>query len=210
MNEKDKSVLGVGAIIAIIVLIGSAVLEGEEPEEGSEGRFNVIVMDGEIEAASENDHCNEDESKDFEYTIDQETIKELEGRYIISVEAILTWDDDRPSLTSGDNNDEFSLEISGNDTTESSSSTSGEIREKIDIQPKPKSNPSYAGESIEKVEKELGKDYGMGLYKVTVKCVSAGNRDPTPFGQDNGNDFELKIVVKYYALKVSLADTCGK
>ena len=209
MNEKDKSVLSVGVIIAIIVLIGSAVLEGEEPKEGSGGLFNVIIMDGETEVARENTRCDEGESIDYEYTIDQETVKELEGNYIISVEAILTWDDDMPGLTGGDN-DEFSLEINGNDTTESSSSTSGEIRESIDIQSKPKSDQSYEGESIEQVEKELGKDYGMGLYNVTVSCENAGDRDPTPLGQDDGNNFELRIVVKYYALKVSLADTCGK
>ena len=196
MNDKDNSVIIAGVAIMILVLIGSVLFEGEAFAGGASGSsFNVTIEEKDLEIASETGNLNEGQSDDYVYTITQEDVQN-----IAYLEFVLTWDDNVPGATEG-NNDEFSLEANGNDSSESQADESGSITIKIDIHQVPAESgddPAVGGTGEEVVEM-YGNTFGYGEYNVTVTCVDAGPYLPSPApDNDNGNSYTMKVNVHYY------------
>ena len=199
MNEKDMTMIYIGIVVAVIVLVGSAVFEGEKAAGGLKS-FTVVVTTSDETIFEKTEYLNEGESKEYPVSVEQENL--------ISIEFILTWSDDNPGLLDG-SNDEFSLDVKSDWGNDSTSSTSESITIKFELNKVPETG-DYKGQSEDDVKESLSTTNGTGLYSVTVTCENAGDRDPTPLGQDNGNNFTLKVIITYYQVKVSESPAPGK
>lgn len=200
LSRKDNIMAIAGIIVILIALTGSAIFEGEEPE-GAGLIFNVTFSEKEEEVLNENGDTNEGQTTEIELEMEQENL--------VSMEFQLTWDDNLPNPISGPN-DEFELTImepqdtyTEYDPSSSVSSTDEVITIQVTLQDFPKNKISEPGSSEEDVEKKCTTKNGTGTWTIQVTCNNAGDRDPTPFGQDDGNDWTLQVKVYYYVIKVT-------
>lgn len=201
--EKGPKEKGVAAsVVLVLLVIGWQVGVFEEEEEESEKTFAVTIEEETMTYAQESGHCDEDETIEYFYNITQENL--------LHVRIILTWDDDMPGLIDGDNDRfrldvDFSWENENGDGSGSSgdASDTGEITfERNTTIEKPEGSEYHKGRSEEEVRKEYTVTE-IGEYYVNVTCEDAGDRDPTPFGRDDGNDFSLEVILTCYAVHVS-------
>jgi len=203
--EQGPKEKGVGVLVVFILLTigwGLGVFDSGDAE--GEGRAYLVEIGEEtVTFAQEGEYCDEGETIEYYYNFTQENL--------LSVSVILTWDDDTPGITDGDN-DLFRLEWDyewNNDVpgsgggSSSEGSESGEIifvRETtIEI---PNGSQYQSGSSAREVREEFTFTEN-GEYFVNVTCEDAGDRDPTPFGQDDGNNFDLEIRITYYVVTVT-------
>ncbi|MCK4614927.1 MAG: hypothetical protein KAU14_08995 [Thermoplasmata archaeon] len=201
--EKGPKEKGVAAsLVLVLLIIGWQAGVFEEEEEEGEKTFSVTITEETMTFAQESDHCNEDETIEYFYNITQENL--------LHIRIILTWDDDMPGLINGDN-DRFRLEVDfswenengdGSGSSGDDSDTGEIIFERDTTIERPEGSEYHEGKSEEKVRTEYTITE-IGEYYVNVTCEDAGDRDPTPFGKDDGNDFTLEVILTYYVVHVT-------
>jgi len=208
MNDKDRTILGIGAVVALIVLAGAAVLEGEAYGEGG-GLYSVIVKERDpVSMGNDTGNCDEGES--------QENVTDIQADNLLKIEFILTWDDDWDGSTVDQPDqgpDEFSLRVEMGNISEQHSSTSEEIIISFDdLNEKPDEKKTYDGDSEDDVKEELKGTNGKGNYTVTITCEDDGEDGLAEIlnNEDNGNSYNLEIRYTYYELDVGPTDTSGK
>ena len=203
--DRGNTEKALGAFVVLVLLLFGwwAGFYEEDAEASSSKIFLVDISEETVTLAEESGYSDEGETIEYFYSFTQENL--------LSVRVTLSWTDDIPGLTGGDN-DEFELQYHYdwlNDKPDegtdggSDSSTSGEIIwERETTIERPETNDSYQGRSVEAVKREFTVTE-TGEYWVNVTCTNAGNRDPTPFGQDGGNDFSMRFEISYYVVKVT-------
>lgn len=211
-SKNDNVMLTLGIVVLMIAIIGSAVFEGES-SSGESSAFRVsFSMESEV-ALNQDGHTNEGQTT--EIVLD---LTEDDYLNITSIDFQLSWNDDLQSPIGGAN-DEFELTITHPENLEeeptySPSASESSSNEQIDIsaglQEVPENVEAETGSSEEEISNKYITKVGYGSWKIEVSCNSAGDRDPTPLGQDNGNDWTLTVTVHYYTATVSVYEIAKK
>jgi len=199
-SRNDNIVVTFGIIVLLIALMGSAAFEGEEPEEVTNA-YRVEFSMNAVIALDQNGHTNEGQTTEVPLEVGEE-----EYLNITSMDFQLTWNDDlQPPV--GDPNDEFELTITHPEEMEegpeydpspSESSDDEQIDITANILDIPENIDLEPGSSEEEISNKHISKVGIGTWMIEVSCNSAGDRDPTPYGQDDGNDWTLTVTINYY------------
>lgn len=206
MNANDRKVIGLGAFVVLIALVGS-IVGGTPfiPTSGvTQGDYYIVgtTSSGSLSLSS-SEPTTEGSTDSMDVVIDTLNVTKVEFTF--------SYQDDVPGILEGDN-DEFEIQITAPDgRSETLIITSGETTGTVefvfsDTPPDSISNKTFdtVKEARKKAE-EYRNTTGNGTYSVDVTATNCPGRRPIGgifFDMDNGNDWSISIEYSHYSLAV--------